>query len=205
MLIYISTGNFDLTHKEMKKPETNYVIILLTAILLIVSCGGSSQPDIVQPESIYDISLKGITGKDINLNDFKGKKMLFVNVASKCGFTPQYEKLQELHEKYGDRLVVIGLPCNQFADQEPGTHEEILQFCRLNYGVTFQLTEKINVKGPDQHPLYAWLTRKELNGVKDSEVKWNFQKYLVDEEGNFIDVFYSVTSPMSHKITSLLD
>ncbi len=189
----------------MKKPETNYVIILLTAILLIVSCGGSSQPDIVQPESIYDISLKGITGKDINLNDFKGKKMLFVNVASKCGFTPQYEKLQELHEKYGDRLVVIGLPCNQFADQEPGTHEEILQFCRLNYGVTFQLTEKINVKGPDQHPLYAWLTRKELNGVKDSEVKWNFQKYLVDEEGNFIDVFYSVTSPMSHKITSLLD
>ncbi len=205
MLIYISTGNFDLTHKEMKKPETNYVIILLTAILLIVSCGGSSQPDIVQPESIYDISLKGITGKDINLNDFKGKKMLFVNVASKCGFTPQYEKLQELHEKYGDRLVVIGLPCNQFADQEPGTHEEILQFCRLNYGVTFQLTEKINVKGPDQHPLYAWLTRKKLNGVKDSEVKWNFQKYLVDEEGNFIDVFYSVTSPMSHKITSLLD
>ncbi len=205
MLIYISTGNFDLTHKEMKKPETNYVIILLTAILLIVSCGGSSQPDIVQPESIYDISLKGITGKDINLNAFKGKKMLFVNVASKCGFTPQYEKLQELHEKYGDRLVVIGLPCNQFADQEPGTHEEILQFCRLNYGVTFQLTEKINVKGPDQHPLYAWLTRKELNGVKDSEVKWNFQKYLVDEEGNFIDVFYSVTSPMSHKITSLLD
>jgi len=181
----------------MKKLNYSHIIILITAILLINSCGGSSQSDIVQ-------SLKGITGEDIDLNDFKGKKILFVNVASKCGFTPQYEKLQELHEKYNDRLVVIGLPCNQFKEQEPGTHEEILQFCNLNYGVTFQLTEKINVKGPEQHPLYSWLTRKELNGVKDSEVKWNFQKYLVDEEGNFIDVFYSVTSPMSDKIISLL-
>jgi len=188
----------------MKKLNYSHIIILITAILLINSCGGSSQSDIVQTISIYDISLKGITGEDIDLNDFKGKKILFVNVASKCGFTPQYEKLQELHEKYNDRLVVIGLPCNQFKEQEPGTHEEILQFCNLNYGVTFQLTEKINVKGPEQHPLYSWLTRKELNGVKDSEVKWNFQKYLVDEEGNFIDVFYSVTSPMSDKIISLL-
>ncbi len=188
----------------MKKSNNSHIIILFTAILLINSCGGSSQADIVRTKSVYDISLKGITGEDIDLNDFRGKKILFVNVASKCGFTPQYEKLQELHEKYSDKLVIIGLPCNQFKDQEPGTHEEILQFCKLNYGVTFQLTEKINVKGPDQHPLYSWLTRKELNGVRDSEVKWNFQKYLVDEEGNFIDVFYSVTSPMSNKITSLL-
>ena len=178
--------------------------MLFTAILLIYNCGGSSQTDTVMPESIYNISLKSITGDDIELNDFRGKKILFVNVASKCGFTPQYEKLQELHDKYSDKLVVIGLPCNQFKNQEPGTQEEILQFCRLNYGVTFQLTEKINVKGPDQHPLYSWLTRKELNGVKDSEVKWNFQKYLVDEEGNFVDVFYSITSPMSDKITSIL-
>jgi len=188
----------------MKKSDYIHLIIPFTAILLLYSCRGSSQSDIVQSQSIYSISLKGISGEDIDLNDFKGKKILFVNVASKCGFTPQYEKLQELHEKYSDKLVIIGLPCNQFKDQEPGTHEEILQFCRLNYGVTFQLTEKINVKGPDQHPLYSWLTRKELNGVKDSEVKWNFQKYLVDEEGNFMDMFYSVTSPMSNKITSLL-
>jgi glutathione peroxidase len=188
----------------MKKLNNIHFIILFSSILLIYRCGGSSQTDIVRTKSIYDISLKGISGEDIDLNDFRGKKILFVNVASKCGFTPQYEKLQELHEKYRDKLVVIGLPCNQFKDQEPGTQEEILQFCKLNYGVTFQLTEKINVKGPDQHPLYSWLTRKELNGVRDSEVKWNFQKYLVDEEGNFIDVFYSVTSPMSNKITSLL-
>jgi glutathione peroxidase len=189
----------------MRKPNNIYTILFFTAFLLINSCRGSSQSDVVQSQSIYDISLKGINGEDIDLNNFKGKKILFVNVASKCGFTPQYEKLQELHEKYGDKIVVIGLPCNQFADQEPGTHEEILQFCRLNYGVTFQLTEKIKVKGPEQHPLYSWLTRKELNGVKDSEVKWNFQKYLIDEEGNFIDVFYSVTSPLSKKITSLLN
>jgi glutathione peroxidase len=188
----------------MKKTNSIHFIFLIAAILIIYSCGGSSQTDIVRAKSIYNISLKGITGENIDLNDFRGKKILFVNVASRCGFTPQYEKLQELHEKYSDKLVVIGLPCNQFKDQEPGTHEEILQFCRLNYGVTFQLTEKINVKGPDQHPLYSWLTRKELNGVRDSEVKWNFQKYLVDEEGNFIDVFYSITSPMSNKITSLL-
>ena len=188
----------------MKKSNYIHLIILLTAILLLYSCGGSSQSDIVQSQSIYNIPLKGITGGDIDLNDFKGKKILLVNVASKCGFTPQYEKLQELHEKYSDKIVVIGLPCNQFKDQEPGTLEEILQFCKINYGVTFQLTEKIDVKGPDQHPLYSWLTRKELNGVKDSEVKWNFQKYIVDEDGNLIDVFYSVTSPMSDKITSLL-
>ena len=188
----------------MKNSNYIHLIILLKVILFLYSCRGSSQSDIVQSQSIYSISLKGISGEDIDLNDFKGKKILFVNVASKCGFTPQYDKLQELHEKYSDKLVVIGLPCNQFKDQEPGTHEEILQFCKINYGVTFQLTEKINVKGPDQHPLYSWLTKKELNGVKDSEVKWNFQKYLVDEEGNFMDMFYSVTSPMSNKITSLL-
>jgi glutathione peroxidase len=199
------TSNAGLNTKKMKKSSNSYIILLFAAVLIINSCKGSSQSDVVKSKSIYDISLKGINGEDINLNNFKGKKILFVNVASKCGFTPQYEKLQKLHEKYGDKIVVIGLPCNQFADQEPGTHEEILQFCRLNYGVTFQLTEKINVKGPDQHPLYSWLTRKELNGVKDSEVKWNFQKYLVDEEGNFIDVFYSVTSPLSNKITSLLN
>lgn len=189
----------------MKSFNSTYILMFFSAALLTNSCGGSSQTETTQTKSLYDIQLKAINGKDINLNDFKGKKILFVNVASKCGFTPQYEKLQELHEKYSDKLVIIGLPCNQFKNQEPGTQEEIIRFCKLNYGVTFQLTEKINVKEPDQHPLYSWLTVKELNGVKDSEVKWNFQKYLVDENGNLMDVYYSITSPMSDKITSLLE
>lgn len=189
----------------MKSISKIFIAMLLSAVLFFISCGGSSPANKSSSESIYDIPLKGIKGTVINLNNFSGKKILFVNVASKCGFTPQYEELQELHEKYSDRLIVIGLPCNQFMNQEPGTNEEIIQFCKINYGVTFQLTEKINVKGPDQHPLYSWLTSKELNGVMDSKVKWNFQKYLVDENGNLIDVFYSAVSPMSNKITSLLE
>jgi glutathione peroxidase len=125
-------------------------------------------------------------------------------VASECGFTPQYADLQNLSETYKDKLVVIGVPCNQFGNQEPGTSEEIQTFCSVNYGVEFLMTEKIEVKGENQHPLYQWLTNKELNGVKNSTVKWNFQKYLVDEEGNYIDYYYSVTKPLSSKITKHL-
>ena len=156
-------------------------------------------------KSIYDYSIKSIDGDTINLADFKGKNILFVNVASKCGFTPQYEDLQKLHEKYKDNLVVIGFPCNQFRNQEPGTLDEIKNFCSSNYGVTFLMTEKIDVKGKNQHPIYQWLTRKELNGVKNSSVKWNFQKYLVGKNGNYIDFFYSITKPLSKKITKYLD
>ena len=185
------------------KTKNTTIHILLVFFMLFNSFKGISQSDVSQYKSIYDIPLESIDGKKINLNDFKGKKILFVNVASKCGYTPQYEQLQELYEKYKDKLVIIGLPSNQFK-QEPGTNEEIASFCKINYGVTFPLTEKIDVKGPNQHPLYAWLTKKELNGVKDSEIKWNFQKYLVDEQGKLIDVFYSATSPTSKAITSLL-
>ncbi len=154
--------------------------------------------------SIYDISINSLNGEKIDLREFKGKKILFVNTASKCGFTPQYADLQILHERYKDQLVVIGLPCNQFAKQEPGSAEQIQSFCEVNYGVDFLMTEKIDVKGENQHPLYQWLTKKELNGVRDSSVKWNFQKYLVDEQGSFIDVFYSTTKPLSGKITGHL-
>ncbi|UMB62255.1 glutathione peroxidase [Lutibacter sp. A80] len=154
--------------------------------------------------SLYDISINSITGEQINFKDFKGKKILFVNTASECGFTGQYEGLEKLHQTYKDKLVVIGLPCNQFGGQEPGTLTEIQTFCTQNYGVTFLMTEKIDVKGDNQHPLYAWLTKKELNGVKSSSVKWNFQKYLIDENGNYIDFYYSLTKPMSSKITKQL-
>jgi glutathione peroxidase len=154
--------------------------------------------------SIYDIKIEGIDGKIIDLNAYKGKKILFVNVASECGFTKQYDGLQELYTNYKDKLVVIGLPCNQFGGQEPGEAAEIETFCRLNFGVDFPLTTKIKVKGKGQHKLYEWLTKKAKNGKKNSSVKWNFQKYLVDENGMFIDVFYSMTKPMSKKITKLI-
>ncbi|WP_275315777.1 glutathione peroxidase [Tenacibaculum bernardetii] len=155
-------------------------------------------------ESLYDIKIEGIDGKNLDLNEYKGKKILFVNVASKCGFTNQYDGLQELYTKHGDKLVVIGLPCNQFGSQEPGAESEIKSFCTLNFGVEFPMTEKLDVKGNNQHSLYSWLTDKEKNGKMNSSVKWNFQKYLVDEEGRLVDVFYSTTKPMSSKITKLL-
>lgn len=150
--------------------------------------------------SIHPIKIDSLQGSPINFSDYKGKKILFVNVASKCGFTPQYKELQKLYDEYQDKLIVIGVPCNQFGKQEPGSHEEIQQFCEMNYGVTFPITEKIDVKGPNQHPLYYWLTKRIENGKKNSTVKWNFQKYLVNENGELIDYYFSITKPMSKKI-----
>ena len=159
----------------------------------------------VEPKSsIYDISINDINGDPINLKEYKGKKILFVNVASECGFTDQYKGLQELYAANEDNLMIIGVPCNQFGGQEPGSSSEIQSFCQLNYGVTFLITEKVEVKGDNQHPLYQWLTKKELNGKSNSNVKWNFQKYIIDEEGRFVDFFYSLTKPLSTKITELL-
>ena len=154
--------------------------------------------------SLYDIAINSLQGHPIDLSEFRGKKILFVNVASKCGFTPQYRELQKLSDTYKDRLVVIGVPCNQFGKQEPGNSDEIQEFCEVNYGVSFLITEKVDVKGSQQHPLYAWLTTKAINGRQNSSVKWNFQKYLVDEEGQFLDYFYSITKPINARITSYL-
>ena len=151
-------------------------------------------------KSIYEIKINDIWGDAIELNDFKGKYILFVNVASECGFTGQYEGLQKLHEEYGSKLVVIGTPCNQFGGQEPGQSHEISAFCSEKYGVTFLMSEKIEVKGNNQHPLYKWLTDKNHNGIKSSTVRWNFQKYLVDPSGNLVDYWYSITQPQSQKI-----
>jgi glutathione peroxidase len=154
--------------------------------------------------SIFNIKLNSLSGKEIHLSDFKGKPLLFVNVASKCGFTSQYKELQTLADTYKDSLTIIGIPCNQFGKQEPGTADEIQEFCTVNYGVTFLMTEKMDVKGSTKHPLYKWLTDKDLNGVSSSSVKWNFQKYLIDKEGEFVDYFYSSTTPLSKKITKYL-
>lgn len=174
---------------------------LLTTLLLtttIISAQKTTKMD------LYNIKINTLQGKELNLTNYKGKKILFVNVASKCGFTPQYKDLQELYDLHKENLVVIGVPCNQFGSQESGTSSEIQEFCQVNYGVTFPITEKIEVKGKNQHPLYQFLTKKEHNGKKNSSVKWNFQKYLVDENGNLINYWHSLTKPNSKKITKHL-
>ena len=149
-----------------------------------------------QQKSFYDFTVKTFDGEDISLSTFKGKKVLVVNVASKCGFTPQYAKLEELYEKYGkDNFVIIGFPANNFLSQEPGSNEEIKDFCTLNYGVTFPMMAKISVKGKDIAPLYKWLTQKSENGVQDAKVGWNLHKFLIDENLKWVASYGSINNP----------
>jgi len=177
---------------------------LLILSIIMFSLFTKSKPKTEPSESIYDININALNGDPINLSDYKGKFILFVNVASECGFTGQYEDLQKLYESHQDKLMIIGVPCNQFGGQEPGTASEIQNFCKLNYGVTFLLTEKVDVKGENKHPLYQWLTQQSKNGSSSSTIKWNFQKYLVSKNGELIDYYYSATSPLSDKITKYL-
>lgn len=159
-----------------------------------------------QNKNFYDFTVQTIDGKDFNLSELKGKKVLVVNVASKCGFTPQYKQLEELYKKYGeDNFVIIGFPANNFMRQEPGSNKEIQEFCTLNYGVTFPMMAKISVKGKDIAPLYKWLTQKSENGKQDASVKWNFQKFMIDENGNWAGVASSQTSPMSEEIITWIE
>ena len=151
--------------------------------------------------SFYSFSIPSLDEKStLNMSDFSGKKILVVNVASKCGYTPQYEGLQKLHEQYGEQVQIIGFPCNQFMGQEPGGKEEIASFCKKNYGVTFPLTTKIDVKGDQQHPIYAWLTQQSQNGLGDFKVSWNFNKFLIDENGKLLQHYGSKTEPMSEEM-----
>ena len=155
-------------------------------------------------KSIYDIKINTLAGEPIKLIDYKGKYLFFVNVASECGFTGQYDDLQKLYEIHKDKLMVIGVPCNQFGSQEPGSAKEIQSFCKANYGVSFLMTEKITVKGKNKHPLYQWLTEETKNGKTSTSVKWNFQKCLIGKNGEFIDYYYSLTKPLNSKITKHL-
>jgi len=163
-----------------------------------------SKPIGTNKMSFYDLTINSIDGKEMHMSDFKGKYVLCVNVASKCGYTPQYEDLEKLYEQYQGKLVIVGFPCNQFLGQEPGTSEEIVSFCQKNYGVTFPLTEKIDVKGKNQHGVYQWLTQKSLNGVADGNVKWNFHKFLISPEGEWLAEFPSGVKPLDIELTSLI-
>jgi len=155
-----------------------------------------NSPPIVSSQSFYDFKMKTIDGKMFDFATLKGKKVLIVNTASHCGFTSQYKKLEELYKTYADKkFIILGFPANNFAGQEPGSNEEIKSFCSKNYGVSFPMFEKISVKGDDMHPLYQWLTKKKNNGVSDTSVSWNFQKFMVDENGKWAGTVSSIRSP----------
>ena len=156
------------------------------------------------PKSIHGFKVESLDGNTIDFAAFKGKKILIVNTASECGYTPQYKELESLYEKYKEKLVVVGFPANNFGGQEPGSNSEIKSFCTKNYGVTFPMAAKISVKGDDIAPIYKWLTHKEENGVLDAEIKWNFNKFLLDEEGRMIAYFPSKVTPMSKEIIEKL-
>lgn len=191
-------------------------LIFTLAMVGLFSCQNKAQsnsdsPNItiqqqnMEKQNIYQFVVNDINGKEFDFSSLKGKKILVVNTASKCGLTPQYKELQALYEKYAENgLVIVGFPANNFMGQEPGSNEEIAEFCQANYGVTFPMMEKISVQGDDMHPLYAFLTQKKLNGHSDSKVEWNFQKYLINEEGYLVEVFSPRTKPMDEKILKAL-
>lgn len=170
--------------------------IFVFSILVLATLSLSAQNG-----NFHQFKVKTLEDEDFDMASLKGQKVMVVNVASKCGLTPQYEELQELYEKYKDQnFVIIGFPANNFLNQEPGSPAEIREFCSSNYGVTFSMMEKISVKGKDIHPVYEWLTQKEKNGVMDAKVQWNFQKFLIDEEGNLIKMIPPKESVLSDEV-----
>ena len=178
---------------------------LLTSLLGLTGSAQVALPLVVPPQSFYDLSATDIAEQPVTMDRFKGHKVLVVNTASRCGFTPQYAKLEELYQRFAaSGLIIIGFPSNNFLWQEPGSNADIGAFCSLEYGVTFPMMGKVDVKGKDMHPVYQWLTSKARNGVSDNTVKWNFQKYLIDEQGHLIGTFAPGTDPLSEEIISLI-
>lgn len=189
-------------------------VAILCSLLFFVSCSNKAQTGSPQNEkseknssmekqTIYQFKVTDLNGDEFDFASLKGKKLLIVNTASKCGYTSQYKELEELYRLYKDKnFVVIGFPANNFLWQEPGSDAEIAAFCQKNYGVTFPMMSKISVKGSDIHPLYQFLTQKKLNGVLDSKVKWNFQKYLVNEKGELVNMFLSGINPTDAEIVN---
>lgn len=158
---------------------------------------------VMAQDNFHQFKANTLDGSELDFSTLKGKKVLVVNVASKCGLTPQYEGLQKLYDKYGgDNFEIVGFPANNFMGQEPGSSDQIAEFCQKNYGVTFTMMEKVSVKGKDQSPVYTWLTSKDQNGVMDAKVSWNFEKFLIDEEGNLVKNLEPKTVPMDDEIVS---
>lgn len=182
------------------------MIRLILALVVFVSLAFtiSDKKTVRTSPTVYNFKVEALDGGMIDFSKYKGKKILIVNTASKCGNTPQYEALEKLYQEYKSKLVIIGFPANNFGGQEPGTNAEIKEFCSSTYKVTFPMAAKISVKGDDIHPLYQWLTSKEKNGVLDAEVKWNFNKFLLNEKGELIAYFPSKVLPLSEEITSKL-
>jgi glutathione peroxidase len=169
---------------------------LLIALVLSATLTGGS---------IYDFKVPGLAGNEIDLAQYKGKKIMIVNTASKCGLTPQYEGLQKLYDTYKDKLVIIGFPANNFAQQEPGSKEEIAEFCKKNYGVSFPMADKVSVKGDDIAPLFKWLVEEAAKKGINDPITWNFTKFLVDEKGNLVTVFSPKTTPMSEEVLKYMN
>jgi glutathione peroxidase len=174
------------------------ILFLLISIITLMNSS--------EKENIYQFKVKDIQGENFDFASLKGKKIMIVNTASKCGLTPQYEKLEALYEKYkGKNFVIVGFPANDFMSQEPGSNEEIESFCKMNYGVSFPMMAKISVKGKDMHPVYHFLTEKIKNGLEDNKVEWNFQKYLIDENGHLSKVISPRVQPDDESITSWIE
>lgn len=174
---------------------------IFKSLLYMLAITGSLS---LNAQSIHSFKVKSIDGGQIDFSKYKGKKILVVNTASKCGYTPQYESLQKVYAQYKDKLVIIGFPCNQFGGQEAGSNEEIVDFCQKNYGVTFPLADKVEVKGENAAAIYQWLTQKAKNGVLDASIGWNFNKFLLDENGKMIAYFPSNVKPESEAILNYL-
>lgn len=169
------------------------------------SCKAQEKKGTSIPSSIYDFKVKALDGSTIDFAEFKGKKILIVNTASKCGYTPQYEGLEALYKTHKDKLIIVGFPSNNFLRQEPGTDDEIANFCQKNYGVSFPMASKISVKGSSKAPIYTWLTEKAYNGFENSSVKWNFQKYLIDESGMLVAIFSPGVKPDDASLLQALE
>jgi glutathione peroxidase len=176
--------------------------MLLATLLFFKFFFFAPEPKGEVPRSIYDFKVTSLDGGTIDFSQFKGKKILIVNTASKCGYTPQYADLEALYKTHKDKLVIVGFPANNFLFQEPGTNSEIESFCQKNYGVSFPMAAKISVKGRGMAPIYRWLTNKNYNGYKNSSVKWNFQKYLLDESGHLVAVFEPGTKPNAPEVVA---
>ncbi|MES2799807.1 MAG: glutathione peroxidase [Bacteroidota bacterium] len=182
------------------------VTLFALSIFGCKSTKNTSMTDKIKVQSIHEFKVKDINGNDFDFSTLKGKKIMVVNTASKCGLTPQYEQLQDVYETYKDsNFIIIGFPANNFMGQEPGSDEEIESFCQVNYGVSFPMMAKISVKGKDMHELYLFLTQLNQNGLSENEVKWNFQKYLLNEEGFLEKVIPPTTLPNDEEVVSWIE